>query len=95
MMRFITVRDFRTKPAVIWHDLPLEQEMIITNNGKPIAILTPVSDTNLEDTLKSIRKARAMDAVMRMQQISLQNKNISMTDNELETIIAETRKQTK
>ena len=50
-MKFITVRDLRTSPAQVWKDLPEEQEMVITNNGKPIALLTPISDRNLEETL--------------------------------------------
>jgi antitoxin (DNA-binding transcriptional repressor) of toxin-antitoxin stability system len=38
-MKFITVRDIRSSPAAIWKRLPEEQEMVITNNGKPIALL--------------------------------------------------------
>jgi len=49
-MKFITVKDIRTTPAQIWKQLPEEHEMMITNNGKPIALLTPLSDANLEDT---------------------------------------------
>ena len=40
-MKFITVRDFRTYPKKIWKELLDIQEMIVTNNGKPIALLTP------------------------------------------------------
>ena len=37
--------------------------MVITNNGKPIALLTPLSDENLEETLSAIRRARAANAL--------------------------------
>ena len=94
-MKFVTVRDFRTKPAQIWKDLPIEQEMVITNNGKPIALLTPLSDENLEDTLKSVRRARAINAVKNMQQISIANQNIKINDKDINDIISETRKQSK
>jgi len=94
-MKFVTVRDFRTKPAKIWKDLPVEQEMVITNNGKPIALLTPLSDENLEDTLKSVRSARAINAVKNMQQISIANQNIKLNDKDINDIISETRKQNK
>jgi len=92
-MKFVTVRDFRTKPAQIWKDLAVEQEIVITNNGKPIALLTPLSDSNLEDTLKSVRKARAINAVKNMRQISMNNRNIDMDDNEINEIIAEIRQK--
>ena len=94
-MKFVTVRDFRTKPAKIWKDLPVEQEMVITNNGKPIALLTPLSDENLEDTLKSVRSARAINAVKNMQQISIANQNTKLNDKDINDIISETRKQNK
>ena len=91
-MKFITVRDLRTTPAQIWKELPEEQEMVITNNGRPIALLTPLSDSNLEDTLKAVRKARAMNAVQKMQEISIKRKNTGLTEQEIEKEIKEARK---
>ena len=90
-MKFVTVRDFRTSPAQIWKKLPEEQEMVITNNGKPIALLTPLSDANLEDTLKAVRKARALNAVKRMQEVSMQNGNLLLSDEEIQNEISESR----
>ena len=46
-MKFITVRDLRTSPAKIWKELSEKQEMVITNNGKPIALLISISESNL------------------------------------------------
>ena len=91
-MKFITVRDFRTSPALIWKQLPEEQEMVITNNGKPIALLTPLSDANIEATLKSVRKARALNAVERMQEISMRNGNLLLSDDEIQNEISESRR---
>ncbi len=90
-MKFITVRDLRTAPAQIWRELPKEQEMVITNNGRPIALLTPLSDSNLEDTLKAVRKARAINAVQKMQEISIKRGNTGLEDREIEKEIKETR----
>lgn len=91
-MKFVTVRDFRTSPAQIWKQLPEEQEMVITNNGKPIALLTPLCDANIEDTLKAVRKARALNAVNSMQDISMRNGNSLLSDEEIENEISESRK---
>ena len=52
-MKFITVRDIRTSPTEIGKPLPEEQEMVITNNARPIALLTPLSDETLEETLSA------------------------------------------
>jgi prevent-host-death family protein len=72
-MRFVTVRDFRSRPADIWKNLPREQEMVITSNGKPVALLTPVTDQNLEGTLSQMRRARAAAAVSSLQDRSIKS----------------------
>ena len=91
-MKFITVRDLRTTPAKIWKELPDEKEMIITNNGRPIALLTPLSDKNLEESLKAIRQARAINAVKNMQRESIKNGRNRITEEQIEREIDETRK---
>lgn len=91
-MKFITVRDLRTTPAQIWKMLPEEQELVVTNNGKPIALMTPIGDSDFEETLSSVRRARAQTAITMMQQISASNGNDSMTMEEIDREIAESRK---
>ena len=92
-MKFITVRDLRTSPAKIWKELSEKQEMVITNNGKPIALLISINDSNLEETLSSIRQARAMNAVKLMQQISIKKGNDKMTIDEIEEEIRNARQK--
>ena len=94
-MKFITVRDIRTSPAQIWKQLPDEQEMVITNNGKPIALLTPLSDENLEETVKAVRKARAINSVRAMQEISMKSGSSELSNDEIENEITEYRKKIK
>jgi antitoxin (DNA-binding transcriptional repressor) of toxin-antitoxin stability system len=94
-MKFVTVRDFRTSSANIWKSLPEEQEMVITNNGKPIALLTPLSDKTLENTISSIRLARAINAVKLIQQESVKRGLDKTTMEEIDEEIRRIRKQLK
>ena len=94
-MKFVTVRDFRTSSANIWKILPREREMVITNNGKPIALLTPLSDKNLEETLSAIRRAKAINAVKMIQQESIENGTNEMTLEEINKEIKKSRKERK
>lgn len=94
-MRFITVRDLRTTPAQIWKALPEEQEMIITNNGKPIALLTPLIDKDIEDTVSAVRRARAATALNRIRDVAVKKGLPSMTMEEVNKEIAEYRKSKK
>ena len=66
-MRFVSVRDLRGKSAQIWKRLAQLREMVITSNGKPIAIISATSEETLEESLSAIRAARAMAAVEAMQ----------------------------
>ena len=91
-MKFITVRDLRTSPAQVWKRLPEEKEMIITNNGRPIALLTPISDENLEETLKSMRMVRAAAAVKKLQFESAKAGRDRLTGEEIEEEIRQSRK---
>ena len=93
-MKFISVRDFRTSSSAIWKKLPSEREMIVTNNGKPIALLTPLTDKTLEDTVSAVRRAAAINAVKRMQEISAGLGNDKLTLNEINSIISGTRRKT-
>jgi antitoxin (DNA-binding transcriptional repressor) of toxin-antitoxin stability system len=90
-MKFITVRDIRTTPSQIWKELPDEQEMVITNNGRPIALLTPLTDENLEDTLAAVRQARATQAVARMQQAAGTSGAAELTVAEIDAEIQRAR----
>jgi antitoxin (DNA-binding transcriptional repressor) of toxin-antitoxin stability system len=70
-MRFVSVRDLRGKSAEIWRDLPGEHELVITSNGRPVAILAAVDESNLEESLSAFRQARAVAAVAKLQQHSV------------------------
>jgi antitoxin (DNA-binding transcriptional repressor) of toxin-antitoxin stability system len=94
-MKFVTVRDFRTESANIWRTLPKEQEMVITNNGKPVALLTPLTDKTLEETLSAVRKAKAINAVKLLQQQSAKNGTDKMTLEEINAEIKRARKERK
>lgn len=91
-MRFITVRDIRTSPATIWRELPEAQEMIITNNGKPIALLTPLTGETLEETVTAIRRARAANAVRSMRRIAEDRGLAAMTGEDIQAEIDASRR---
>ncbi len=67
-MNLITVRDLRNRSGQVWRRLAQEQELIITSNGRPIALLTPVTEGDIEKTLAVLRRARAQVAVSRMRE---------------------------
>ncbi|HBA84792.1 MAG TPA: prevent-host-death protein [Verrucomicrobia bacterium] len=91
-MKFLTVRELRGNAAAIWKQLPSEHEMVVTNNGKPVAILSAVGEADLEESLSSIRRARAMSAVARMQSRSVERGLENLSAKEIEAEIAAVRR---
>lgn len=69
-MKFVTVRDLRGRPGQVWKKLAEERDLVLTSNGKPIAILTSIRENSLEETLSTLRRARARRAVREIQQVS-------------------------
>jgi antitoxin (DNA-binding transcriptional repressor) of toxin-antitoxin stability system len=92
-MKFITVRDIRTSPAEIWKQLSEEQEMVITNNGRPIALLTPLSDETLEETLSAVRRARAVNAVHQMRRLARERGLDEMSEDDIQAEIEAARRE--
>ena len=94
-VRFISVRELRERAAAVWRELAEAREIVVTSNGKPIAILSAVSEANLEQSLAAIRRARAMAAVEAMRSASLRSGTDRMTRREIEREIAAVRASRK
>ncbi len=90
-MRFVSVRDLRGKSGDIWRDLPEEREMVITNNGRPVAILAAVNESNLEESLAAFRRARAVQSVAALQRASLARGTDALTEEDVAAEIAAVR----
>ena len=59
-MDFLTIRDFRS--ASVWDRLSKQEEAVLTNNGRPVALILAL-DGNFEEVLGSVRQAKAMRAL--------------------------------
>jgi len=92
-MKFLSVRDLRGKSSQIWKDLPGEGEMIVTSNGRPIAILAPTTESTFEESLSAIRTARAIDAVAALQRSSIEKGTDQISLAEINKEIQSVRKQ--
>lgn len=90
-MKFVSVRDFRIKPGDIWKKLKIDKDIVITSNGKPIAILNPVEDENLESVITALRRARALLALEEIQKESALKGIDKLTEEEIEEEIKSAR----
>ena len=90
-MRFINVRELRSQSAAVWQKLEEEGELVLTSNGKPIAVICATSEDTLEESLAAIRQARAVAAVAAMQKESVASGRSRMSQQEINAEIRAAR----
>ena len=61
-MEFVTIRDLRLKPAEVWDKLRQQREIILTSNGRPVAVIAGVGENDVEETVTALRRGRAQAA---------------------------------
>ena len=64
-MKFVSTRDLRNRPGYV-RKLAQREDLVLTANGKPIAMLLGVEEDELEETAQVVRQARAQRALSRM-----------------------------
>ena len=92
-MRFVSVRELRSRSAAVWKALSNERDLVVTSNGKPIALLSATSEATLEESLAALRRARAQAAVSAMQQASLKTGADRMSPEEIDAEIEAARSE--
>jgi antitoxin (DNA-binding transcriptional repressor) of toxin-antitoxin stability system len=90
-MRFISVRELNTKPKEIWGKIKNE-EVIITSNGRPIALMSAVNEETLEKTIRTLRRSRALMALEDLQNKALISGMDKLNEAEIEFEIQAVRK---
>ena len=90
-VKFISSKDLRQKSGEVWEKVK-EEDYIITSNGKPVAILT-AADEDIEQQLKTIRRARAEISVFNMRKAALQNNLDDLSDATIEAEIKAYRQE--
>lgn len=94
-MKFLSVRDLKTKSAQVWKDLPKQKEMIVTNNGRPIALLSSVDENNVEEVLTAFRYARAKNTLASIQFHSVETGTDQISLEEINSEIKAVRAKRK
>ena len=94
-MDFVTTKELRAESGKVWAKLEAGEEIVITRNGKPFALMVHTESASLEDDLRSIRAERFAENVRKLQQHSVEQKLDKMTMEEIDAEIALARKARK
>ncbi|OQY51288.1 MAG: hypothetical protein B6240_00030 [Desulfobacteraceae bacterium 4572_87] len=91
-MKFVTVRDLRLTPGKVWALAKEEKWIVLTANGRPMAILTGVDEDSLEEDLYAIERAQALVALDRIHHDSLKKGTDRISEKEIEHEINSVRR---
>ena len=88
-MNFYSMRELKTESKNMWKDLSRGDEVILTNNGKPSAIVLDIPDGEYDEVVQAVRQAKAMIALNKARQRAAREG--FKTDDEIEALINEAR----
>lgn len=92
-MDFATVRELRAESGKVWEKVAAGEEVVITRNGKPFAIIAPTQPSEVEDNLRALRAARFSRLLARQHQRSIALGLDKMSMDEIDAEIALARKE--
>ena len=94
-MEFMTVRELSKSPKDTLTRLSKDGKAVLTNNGKPQALIFKIDGESFERTLSLLQKLEFMQNLSEMRLASLRNGNSNMSLDEINAEIAVVRKKRK
>ena len=91
--RFMSLRELRTETGRIKEILSDNGKIIITNKGKPEALMLDVNEQNFEETLSLINQIRLSRAISNIRATAQKSGASDMTMEEINNEIAQYRKE--
>ena len=89
-MEFFSTRELRTNTKSIWENLSKDNDIVITNNGKPWVLMVRIPEGRFDETVRVLKQVKAIVAMNRMRNKAEQNG--FMSDEEINEAIKESLK---
>jgi len=94
-MQFMTIRELSKSPRETLLKLEDDGKAVLTNNGKPQALIFKIDGNSFEKTLSLLQKLEFMQNLAEMRISSMKNGNSVMTLDEINAEIKKARKERK
>lgn len=91
-MDYVTVRELCEKSREIWQRIGAGEELVVTRNGKPFALLLHAEPSEVEAALRAHRAARFGAAVRRLQAQARASGADQLTDEDIQAEIDAVRR---
>lgn len=93
-MSTISITDLKKQSADQWLKSVDKDDLIVTSQGQPVAVLLPIDAKSLEPTLSALRSVRAVQAQIALQQAADANGTSGLSQDDINAEI-ETARQTR
>jgi antitoxin (DNA-binding transcriptional repressor) of toxin-antitoxin stability system len=92
-MDYVTVRELRDKSGEVWQRIEAGEELVVTRNGKPFALLLHTQPAEVEATLRAHRAARLGAVLERLQTRARDSGASQMSDADIQAEIDAVRQE--
>jgi len=92
-MKFMTVREFRLNTGKARRSLEKDDDVVLTANGRPFALVSRVHPESFDRELLAIRRARARVAVERLREDARADGTDKMTMDGIDAIVRDNRRR--
>ena len=89
-MQLVSIRELRARPRQVWEFLE-HDEVVLTSNGKPMALMTRITDGDPEPMMREIRQARLRLVIDQMREEAARSGAANLTPEEIEAEIRAVR----
>lgn len=93
-MKFMTVREFRLNTGMARRTLEKDEDLILTANGRPFAVVSRMHPEFFDKELLAIRRARARVAVERLRDDAASDGTDRMTMDDVNALVRGVRHRT-
>lgn len=91
-MKFMSAREFRLNTGMMRSSLNRDEEVVLTANGRPFAIVSAIRPDFFDKELRAIRAARAKVALERVRDSAARSGVPAMSMDDIDAIVADTRR---
>jgi len=93
-MKFMSVREFRLNTGGARRSLEKDEDLVLTANGRPFAVVSRVHPESFDKELLAIQRARARVAVERLRDSARADGTDRLTMADIDAVVRDVRRGT-
>jgi prevent-host-death family protein len=91
-MRFVPLREFRNDSASVLRHLKQDGALVVTSNGKPVALVRDLNEGNLVREIAALERDKFLSALKELQAASVARKD-KLADAEIQAEVKAVRRR--